>query len=168
MVTEMSYDPVCCLEVGMAKLKFFRTIKYWDKNRNLKAKWNFKDFIKLHQPSQIPSAAARVASYRGDVCVRIKGQELSFSRSVKKYRENGLPWLEVCIDLFFPRGMPKDRLISALVYLSCVGMVQNDDFVSFQKLSELEKQLPVTQRHLQQLRILSQLMLIQSPQVWQF
>ncbi|RXN03373.1 leucine-rich repeat-containing 2 [Labeo rohita] len=57
MVTEMSYNPVRCLEVGVAKLKFFPSIKYWDENRNLKAKWNFKHSIELHQPSQMINLA---------------------------------------------------------------------------------------------------------------
>lgn len=61
MVTSMSYDPIHCLELGLSKLKFFPHIKYWDENRNRKARWNFKDFVELHKPSEVPSAAARAA-----------------------------------------------------------------------------------------------------------
>ncbi|KAF4115350.1 hypothetical protein G5714_002839 [Onychostoma macrolepis] len=47
MVTSMSYDPVCCLELGTSKFKYFPHIKYWYEMRNCKAKWNFKDFLDL-------------------------------------------------------------------------------------------------------------------------
>lgn len=73
-----------------------------------------------------------------------------------------MPWLERCIERL-PRGMAKERVIHVLVFLSSVGMIQNGDFVSFQKLTEVERDLPVTQKHMQQLGILSQLVLIYSP-----
>lgn len=71
MVNSMSYHPVRCLELGMSKFNYFPHIKYWDEMRNCKAKWNFKDFVELHKPSEVPSVAARAAVYRGDVCARI-------------------------------------------------------------------------------------------------
>lgn len=58
--------------------------------------------------------------------------------------------------------------MTVLAFLGSVGMIHNGDFVSFQKLGELERQLPVTQRHMKELRILSQLLLVQSPAVWRF
>lgn len=54
MVTSLSYDPIHCLELGLSKFKFFTHIKYWDKNRNRKARWNFTDFVELHKPSEVP------------------------------------------------------------------------------------------------------------------
>lgn len=55
-----------------------------------------------------------------------------------------------------------------LAFIGSIGMIQNGDFVSFQKVGELERQLPVTQCHMKELRILSPLLLIQSPQIWRF
>ncbi|CAM4512747.1 unnamed protein product [Leuciscus chuanchicus] len=167
MVTSKSLDPVCCLEFGLSKLKFFPHIKYWDENRNRKAHWNFKDFVELYRPTQIPSAASRAAAYLGDVCTKIKELDLSYSRNLVKYREHGMPWLETCIDRL-PKCLPKERLMTVLAFLGSVGMIHNGDFVSFKKLGELECQLQVTQRHMKELRILSQLLLVQSSAVWRF
>lgn len=47
-------------------------------------------------------------------------------------------------------------------------MIQNGDYICFDRLKELERSLPVTQRHLQQLGVLSNLLLIQCPSVWRF
>ncbi|XDV14249.1 hypothetical protein PO909_002425 [Leuciscus waleckii] len=151
MVTAMSYDPAHCFSLGLSGYRFFPSIKYWDEHRHLKAKWNFTDFVELHQPAEIPSAAARAASYLGDVCAKLDELGLSYSRNLVKYREHGMPWLERCIERL-PRGMPKYRAITALAFLSCVGLIQNGDYVCFNKLAELERALPVTQRHLQELQ----------------
>ncbi|CAM4652162.1 unnamed protein product [Leuciscus chuanchicus] len=167
MVTAMSFDPAHCLTLDLAGYRFFPSIKYWDEHRHLKAKWNFKDYIELHHPHEIPSAAARAASYLGDVCSKIDELGLSYARNLVKYRENGMPWLEKCVERL-PRGMPKERAITALAFLSSVGLIQNGDFVSFNKLAELERALPVTQRHLQDLQVLSKLLLLQNPAVWRF
>ncbi|KAK2898993.1 hypothetical protein Q8A67_010411 [Cirrhinus molitorella] len=67
MVTSVGLDPVRCLELGMSELKYFPYISYWDEKCNLKAKWNWKDFVELHQPNQVPSVVSRAAAYRG-VC----------------------------------------------------------------------------------------------------
>ncbi|XDV46702.1 hypothetical protein PO909_014539 [Leuciscus waleckii] len=167
MVTSISLDPVRCLEFGLSKLKFFPKIKYLDENRNRKARWNFKDFVELYRPSQVPSASSRAAAYLGDVCAKIEELDLSYSWNLVKYREHGMPWLETCLERL-PKCLPKDRLMTVLAFLGCVGMIHNGDFVSFQKLGELECQLPVTQRHMKELRILSQLLLVQSSAVWRF
>ncbi|CAM4570007.1 unnamed protein product [Leuciscus chuanchicus] len=154
MVTSFSLDPVRCLELGLAKLKFFPKVKYWDENRNKKAKWNFKDFVELYQPTQVPSAASHAASYLGDVCAKIEAMDLSYSRNLNKYQEHGMPWLETCNERL-PKVLPRDRLITS-------EMIHNGE------LGELERQLPVTQRHMKELRILSQLLLVQSPAIWRF
>ncbi|KAL0151965.1 hypothetical protein M9458_052730, partial [Cirrhinus mrigala] len=141
-----------CLEQGLANFKYFPFVRYWDENRNVKATWNRKDFIELHKANEIPSVASHAAAYAGDVCVQIEELDLSYSRNVKKYRDHGMPWLERCIEPL-PQGMSKER---------------NGDFVSFQKLTEVERDIPVTQKHMQQLGILSQLVLIHSPCVFRF
>ncbi len=167
MVTSFGKDPAKCLEAALVKFKFFPHIRYWDEKRHCKAKWNKKDYLELHLPSQTPSAASLAASYRGDICAKIEEMDLAFSRNVNKYKEHGMPWLERCLECL-PRGMPKERLLTALVFLSCVGIIQNGDFISFERLAVLERSLPVTQKHLQQLGVLSNLLLIHRPQVWRF
>lgn len=167
MVTAMGYDPAHCLSLGLAPYKYFPHIKYWDEKRHLKAKWNNKDYVELHQPAHVPSAAGRAAAYLGDICARIDELGLSYSRNLVRYREHGMPWLERCVERL-PKGMPKDRAITSLTFLSCIGLIQNGDFVTFSKMAELERSMPVSQRHLQDLHILSRLLLIQNPAVWRF
>lgn len=80
MVTSMSLDPVNCLELGLAKFKFFLHIKYWDERpRRPCGTWK----ISL-SPSHVPAAA-----YRGNMCAKIEKLDLSFSRNLTKYREHG-------------------------------------------------------------------------------
>lgn len=167
IVTSYCLDPVPCLESALSKLKYFPSIRYWDEKRHCKAKWNFKDYVELHKPTEVPSAASRAASYCGDVCARMEELDLTFSRNLRKYREKGMPWMERCIQCL-PRGMPQDRVLTALVFLSSVGMIMNGDYVYFEKLAQIERNLPVTQSHLQELGILSKLLLLHSPMVYRF
>lgn len=72
MVTSHGLDPATCLELALSKLKYFPHIRYWDEKRHCKAKWNFRDYVELYQPSQVPLAASCAAAYQGDVCAKMK------------------------------------------------------------------------------------------------
>ncbi|KAK9977197.1 hypothetical protein ABG768_019018 [Culter alburnus] len=155
------------VSLGLSKYKYFPHIKYWDEQHHLKTRWNTKDYIELYKQTEIPSAAARAAAYLGDVCAKIDELGLSYAMNLRKYHEHGMPWMELCVERL-PRGISRERVINVLTFLSCVGMVQNGDYVTFQKLAEVERNLPVTQRHLQDLHVVPKLLLLHRPSVWCF
>ncbi|KAK2887801.1 hypothetical protein Q8A67_016029 [Cirrhinus molitorella] len=163
IVRSFSKDPEGCLLQAMSSLKFFPQIRYWDEHRNIKASWNLKDFVELYKATEQPSAASRAASYLGDVCSRLDQMELTFSRNLRKYKAQGMPWLERCV-----ARLPKEQMLTGLVFLSCVGLLMNGEFIHFERLTNLIGNLPVTQRHLQDLGILSKLLLLHNPKVWRF
>ncbi|XDV14459.1 hypothetical protein PO909_014704 [Leuciscus waleckii] len=108
--------------VRVVEAEVLPKIKYWDENRNKKACWNFKDFIELYHPTQVPTAANL-----GDVCAKIEELDLSYSRNLVKYREHGMPWMEMSLERL-PKCLPKDRLMTVLAFLGSVGMIHNGDF----------------------------------------
>lgn len=165
LVVSAGRDVELCLQLAFSSFKFFPKIVYWDEHRNPKAKWNKRDFIELHSPTETPSLAARAASLKGDVCSKIEKLGLSYSKNLDKYRERGMPWLEKCLARL-PKGMPREKLVDALAFISSVAMIHNHDYISFGVLAEFSKQLPVTQRTMQQLHILSNLMLLPHLNIW--
>ncbi|KAK2881765.1 hypothetical protein Q8A67_019033 [Cirrhinus molitorella] len=87
---------------------FPKYLRYWDEKRHCKAKWNKKDYVELHLPTQTPSAAALAASHQGNICAQIEELELMYSHNLK-YREHGMPSSERCVEHRVPRVMPKDH-----------------------------------------------------------
>lgn len=153
-----------CLQLGLAGFKFFPSIVYWDEKRHPKAKWNKIDYIELYRSTETLSAKASAAACTGDVCSAIEKRGLSYSSNLVKYKEQGMPWMEQTIQRL-PKGLQNDRLLTTLTFVSCIGMIHNGDFVSFNQLSSLISELPVTQVQLQWMHILSPLILLHTPQV---
>ncbi|MGL5902895.1 MAG: hypothetical protein ACRCZO_09435, partial [Cetobacterium sp.] len=158
------HDVESCLQLGLAGFKLFPSIVYWDEQRHPKAKWNKIDYIELYRPTETPSAAAAAAAYTGDVCSAIHKRGLSYSGNLVKYKEKGMPWMEQTIQRL-PKHLQKDQLLTTLTFVSCVALIHNGDFVSFNELSSLISELTVSQVQLQRMRILSPLILLRTPQV---
>lgn len=89
----------------------------------MKAKWNFKDNVDLHKPAEIPSSAARQPPTEVTSAPRLTSRACLILGSCKSTVTMGCPDLRDVEHL--PRGMPKDKVITALALLSCIGMIQN-------------------------------------------
>ncbi|MGL5643877.1 MAG: hypothetical protein ACRCW3_03860 [Metamycoplasmataceae bacterium] len=164
LAQDAGHDVETCLQLGLSGFKFFPSIVYWDEKRHPKAKWNKIDYIELYRPTETPSAKATAAACLGDVCSAIEKRGLSYSANLVKYKEKGMPWMEQTIQRLH-KHLQKDQLLTILTFVSCVGMIQNGDFVTFNNLSSLISELTVTQIQLQRMHILSPLILLHTPKV---
>lgn len=86
-------------------------------------KWNKKSYIELYNTTVKPSAAAEAAAFTGDVCSDIEKRDLSYSRNLSRYQENGMPWMEESIKCL-PSSLDRDQKIPTLTFLGCIGLIQ--------------------------------------------
>lgn len=56
-----------------------------------------------------------------------------------------MPWMEESIKRL-PSTLDRDQKIQTLTFLSCIGLIQKGDFVSFQELSNLISKLTVKRK----------------------
>lgn len=164
LAQEAGHNVLECLQLGLADFKIFPAIVYWDENRHPKAKWNKVNYIELYRAAETPSAKALAAAYTGDVCSSIERRGLCFSKNLTRYRENGMPWMEQAV-LRLPKHLEKKDLITTLTFVSCIGLIHNGDYISFNDLATLLSEMTITQQDLQKMHILSPLILLLSPKV---
>ncbi len=94
----------------------------------------------------------------------IERKDLSYARNLKRYRENGMPWMAETLRRLPPR-LDKQQPIVVLTFVSVMAMIQNGDFVSFQSLDRFISDMPVSQVQLQRAQILAPLILLHRPKV---
>lgn len=123
--------------------------------------------LELYLEEGTPSVHAVAGAISGDIATEIERRSLSYSRNVTRYREYGMPWLVHCITRL-PKGMEDGQRLNILTFLSCIGMIQIVDYVSFKDLPTLIKEMGMSQAELQRLRIQSRFLLpkVKGLSVW--
>ncbi|MEQ2200054.1 hypothetical protein XENOCAPTIV_021200 [Xenoophorus captivus] len=156
LIKDNGKDAVACLEAGFKELKirYFPELKYCDLSGHRKATWNFLNFVEIHWEGSEPSDEAKARSVVGDVAMEMERRGLCYARTLERYKEYGMPWLSTVMPRL-PERMGKDRKFKVLVFLSSVGLLMNNDFISFDKLKQLIMEMGVSQAELQALLVLS-------------
>ncbi|CAM4735638.1 unnamed protein product [Leuciscus chuanchicus] len=76
--------------------------------------------------------------------------------------QHGMPWVKEVL-LRLPEALQGQDLVDLMCFVSCIGILQNGDYISFDKLRVLLEDLPLSQARLRTLQVLSQFLL---PQVY--
>lgn len=100
------------------------------------------DFVEIVGPNDKPSPSALAAAMTGDVCAEIERRNLSYARNLECYWGFGMPWMQSIHLHPFPPNMGKADKLKVATFLSCVGMIQNGDYVSYEELRTLLRELP--------------------------
>lgn len=108
--------------------------------------------------SERPSVEAGAVSLVGDICMEMEKRGLSFIRYTQKYMDNGMPWVKDVLPRL-PKHLDNHETVRVMTFVSSVAMIQNGEFISFEKLRILIEELPVTQAHLWTLQVLSRFLL---------
>lgn len=158
LVEKAGKDVQCCLLKGFVeeKVSFFPAIKFRDIRNTKKMWWNRKDFVQILQGDQEPSPLSKVATMTLQVCMEIERRSFAYSRSLEKYRDHGMPWMEKVLSRL-PTALGKNTLLEVVTFLSCVGLIMNGDFVDYNHLRDLLTHMghAMSQAQLQKLQILS-------------
>lgn len=89
--------------------------------------------------------------------VELQRRGLTWARNLQIYRDHGFPWMEKILARLPRKDIVEHLLI--LTFCSCVGMLQNGDYISYAELATLVKDLPMPQSQLQSLQVLSKYIL---------
>lgn len=147
-------DVLHCLRAGFCelKIKYFPDLMFRDVSGNNKATWNFKDWIEVHDDDSEPSIQSRAISLVGDVAQEMERRGLCYARTLERYREHGMPWLPQVMQRLPPNLVNR---LTVLVFTSAIGILMNNDFVSFDKIKDVIVDMGVTQADLQKWTVLS-------------
>lgn len=114
--------------------------------------WKPNEYLEVLYGNQNPSPLARAVAVSRDVCLEIERRSLSYSRNLEKYRDLGMPWMEAILRRL-PSSMDKAGHLKMVTFISCVGMLMNGDFVTYEHLKTLIADMPLPQANLQKLQI---------------
>ncbi|MEQ2166835.1 hypothetical protein GOODEAATRI_032375, partial [Goodea atripinnis] len=157
MLVQAGRDVKECLVQGFMseKLRFFPAIKFRDLKGGYKIFWNCKDYVAL-EAEGTSTVLSRVASANLQVFTEIERRSLCYSRTLEKYRDHGIPWMEKVLQRL-PPNMKGAIHLSVITFVSCIGLMMNGDFVVFEHIRTLLSQISphVSQAHLQKWQILS-------------
>lgn len=151
-------DVADCLVLGFQALdlRWFPSIKYRDLRKHKVLTWNFVDYVELYSKEGKPSVHALAGAMSGDICTEIERRSLSYARNLERSREHGMPWLPHCL-VMLPKTLVQQKQLWVL--LSCIGIIQNGDYVSYRHLGTLLKEMGMTQAELQKLQLQSKFLL---------
>lgn len=154
IVGEAGHDVVECLKMGLVelKLKFFPLLRTKDRSERYCARRAENLYLAVHPSTATPPLEATLASLTGDICLEIERRRLSYARNMEFYRLYGMPWLQAVSKRLPPLSVP-DRL-KMLVFISCVGLRMNGEFIDYVQLRELAEEMPLPQSELQKRLIL--------------
>lgn len=150
------------------KLTYFPALKFVDQTRNEKASWTGRDFWNVVLPGRAASFSARVAALTGDVIVNLESRRLTFSKNLETYRDSGMPWMDIVFRRLEALELRQDALVHVCTFVSSVALLQGGVYVDYNALSNLELDLPISQRRLQRMEILSRFLYpgLNRPKVW--
>lgn len=87
---------------------------------------------------------ARAVSLVGDMRLELEQRGLCFIRNTQKYMQHGMPWVKEVL-LRLPEALQGQDLVDAMSFVSFIGILQNGDYISFDKLRALLEDLPLSQ-----------------------
>lgn len=156
LVVAAGSDPKTCLLARLQEVRWFPAFKIWE-TRNPRVSWNLRGVEQLYtdqRPLTIQSKAGKVEEM---VLVEMERRGLMFASKLAKYQSYGMAWMQRCLERLLqavPKFSTEDSL-KVMTFVSCIGMLMNNDYVDFQTLKDLHSSLPCPQSRLQDLNLLS-------------
>ena len=146
-----------CLRLGL-ELRWFPHIRLWQ-TKNPRASWDRKSVVQFFVEGKEVSVGTRVAIMQGHVLQELERRGLVYHSKLERYRDQGMPWLQRCM-VRVARSLQDDKqVLDVLTFLSCIALLENNDFVDFKALGELVRALPFSMARMQELLLLSKFML---------
>nr|XP_057920129.1 uncharacterized protein LOC131112030 [Doryrhamphus excisus]XP_057920130.1 uncharacterized protein LOC131112030 [Doryrhamphus excisus] len=159
LVVKSGKDPLQCLQLGLdeLKLRWFPHVRLWQ-SKHPRASWDRKSLVELYNDLRDTRLVTRVALVQGQVAQEMERRGLCFARTLDRYREHGMPWLEKCMARV-PTNIDTGDKLRLLTCLTCIALLENNDYVSYRELEALLRSLTVTSARMQELLLLSKFIL---------
>ena len=151
-------------DVVMAGLKEMK-IRHFPKMRkstdgNTKhMNWNRHEMYEILEVGQPSSMKALSASLSEDVLAMLETKAVTFSRNLLPLRERGMPWMEPVVTKLQVCHLTREEQLAVCCFVTAVALLENNVYISYLRLNNVELDMPLTQRRLQELHISSKLLL---------
>ncbi|KAM3620501.1 uncharacterized protein V6R79_024560 [Siganus canaliculatus] len=130
----------------------------WE-TKNPRGSWDGNTYVEVYYKDRPLQPITREAVVMGNILVEFERQGLVFSSKCEKYRERGFPRLEKCIRRIPTKVLSTKEELTVLVFLSCIALLENHEFVDFKALQLLLKDLPMSIARMQELLLMSKFIL---------
>ncbi|KAM3597676.1 uncharacterized protein V6R79_007891 [Siganus canaliculatus] len=160
VVKQHGGDPVNLLHLGLQnlQLRWVPLIKMWE-TKNPRGSWDGNTYVEIFSKDRPLQSVTREAVVMGNILTEFQRRGLVFSSKCEKYRERGFPWLDKCIRRIPAQLLTTKEELTVLVFLSCIGLLENNQFVDFKALQLLLKDLPISIARMQELLLMSKFIL---------
>lgn len=156
LVAAAGSDPSTCLLAGLQEVSWFPAFTMWE-TKNPRVSWDLRGVEQLYTDQRPLTIQAKAGKVEEMVLVEMENRGLMFASKLAKYQLYGMVWMQRCLDRLL-QAVPKfsaKESIKVMTFVSCIGMLMNNDYVDFQALKDLHSSLPCPQSRLQELNILS-------------
>lgn len=160
LVRKSGGNVVECLTLGLQELqlRWFPHIRLWQ-TKNPRASWNRKSVVEFFQKDKSIHVETRIAVMLGQVLQEMERRGLVYHSKLERYREQGMPWLHICMLRVSKAVQPTKEVVDVLTFLSCIALLENNDFVDFKALEGLLRDMPFPMSRMQELLLLSKYIL---------
>ena len=122
--------------------------------KRVRFSWDKRSYVELFVTETGPPMVSRLAVIRSHILHQVEWRGLCFPSKLDRYREQGMPWLEKCL-VGLPNKMVHGEKLETLTFLSCIGIIENGDYVDYVAPRELTLDLPLRQSKMQELHLQS-------------
>lgn len=136
------------------KLGYFPAMRNYDSSRNEGLNWRYTyGYWVLSDIEDSSSVFERQAgSYHVQILSELEKRKLCHSSA---YENCVFPWIKPCLEKLTEQTFKTEEVVIVLTYVTCICLLMNARYIDYLNLSRLERYLPVSQRKLQMLEILS-------------
>ena len=152
------------LKCGLADLEllYFPAFRVFDSHRNHRLTWqsSFAYVSISNNDVSRTNMDHRETAISQLILQELEIQNLLYTSVFKKGKcSTRFPWVSPCIVKLKHLNFSEECLIKVLTFITCVALLQEGWYVSYQKLRKLENDLPIKQQDLKLLEIQSKFLL---------
>lgn len=140
------------------QLCYFPAFRAYDQQRNRCLCWHFSYGIwAVKDLCEADGASIEVRG--GLLCAMVLNElerrKLCFTRSLTGTND-GFPWITACLRKLEELKLSDESLVCIMTFITCVAFLESGKFIDYNKLRQLEDQMPMSQRRLRDLEIQGQ------------
>ena len=142
------------------RLRHFPAFQNYDQHSNVVLNWNWRSGCWKIVDSNVGISQASYSITSGLVISQLETKGLVFGSRLKAVAHLTLPWIPKCVKKLETAKLDDNQLMDVLSFVSCVGLMMNGWYVEYSRLDRLRLDMPLNQHRLQDLEILSKLLMV--------
>lgn len=140
--------------INNLKLGYFPAVRNFDSSRHEGLNWKYTyGYWVLSDAEDSDSSFERDAgTYHVQILSELEKRKICHSSS---YENDVFPWIKPCLQKLTQENLRMEEKLIVLTYVTCVCLLMNSKYIDYLNFSRLERYLPIPQRKLQSIEVLS-------------